>query len=62
MLQAAVGLAVAVLTLVAWYRRAGTLALRASLLAVALLLIAFFAIIYRRIAVAERKRDSLQTA
>jgi len=51
-LQAAVGLAVAVLTLVAWYRRAGTLALRASLLAVALMLISPYAYDYDMVVLA----------
>jgi hypothetical protein len=51
-LQAAVGFAVAVLTLVAWYLRAGTLALRASLLAVALMLISPYAYDYDMVVLA----------
>ncbi|HEY7608704.1 MAG TPA: glycosyltransferase family 87 protein [Alphaproteobacteria bacterium] len=51
-LQAAVGLAVAALTLVVWYRRRGTLALRAALLAVALVLISPYAYDYDMVVLA----------
>ncbi len=52
LLQAAVALAVAALTVHAWYRRAGTLELRASLLAAALALISPYAYDYDMVVLA----------